>query len=185
MDIRKLQRAIVDGLEDVKGHNIVVDLGKTEGVLPAREQTPRETYRPGDRIVAFVKNIDRESRGRQAVFHRVTSTNVYFYTLNVLYETRSQARTIEEPDHSTQAVRLEKEQERWGKPVISLPDLYQRGPNVIRDGAVARKIVRILEEHGWLVPAPPGSQLPGRASRATTITARPSGSRMALSLLKA
>ena len=53
-----------------KGHNIVVDLGKTEGVLPAREQTPRETYRPGDRIVAFVKNIDRESRGPMIILSR-------------------------------------------------------------------------------------------------------------------
>ena len=36
-----------------KGNNIIVDLGRTEGVLPFREQTPRETYRPGDRIVAL------------------------------------------------------------------------------------------------------------------------------------
>ncbi len=48
----------------------MVDLGKTEGVLPAREQTPRETYRPGDRIVAFVKNIDRESRGPMIILSR-------------------------------------------------------------------------------------------------------------------
>jgi hypothetical protein len=32
---------------------------------------------------------------------------------------------------------------------------------------------------------PVGSQLPGRASRASVMTARPSGSRMALSLVKA
>jgi N utilization substance protein A len=47
-----------------------VDLGKTEGVLPAREQTPRETYRPGDRIVAYVKNIDREARGPMIILSR-------------------------------------------------------------------------------------------------------------------
>jgi N utilization substance protein A len=35
-----------------KGNNLIVDLGRTEGILPFREQTPRETYRPGDRIVA-------------------------------------------------------------------------------------------------------------------------------------
>ena len=64
----QLIRGIVRRFE--KGHNIVVDLGKTEGVLPAREQTPRETYRPGDRIVAFVKNIDRESRGPMIILSR-------------------------------------------------------------------------------------------------------------------
>ncbi|HEY2406716.1 MAG TPA: transcription termination factor NusA [Polyangiaceae bacterium] len=64
----QLIRGIVRRFE--KGHNIIVDLGKTEGVLPAREQTPRETYRPGDRIVAFVKNIDRESRGPMIILSR-------------------------------------------------------------------------------------------------------------------
>ena len=40
--------------------NIIVDLGRTEGILPQKHQTPRETYRPGDRIVAFLTDIDRE-----------------------------------------------------------------------------------------------------------------------------
>jgi N utilization substance protein A len=53
-----------------KGNNLIVDLGRTEGVLPFREQTPRETYRPGDRIVAWVKDIDREARGPQVILSR-------------------------------------------------------------------------------------------------------------------
>jgi N utilization substance protein A len=64
----ELIRGIVRRFE--RGHNIIVDLGKTEGILPGREQTPRETYRPGDRIVAFVKNIDRESRGPMIILSR-------------------------------------------------------------------------------------------------------------------
>jgi len=70
----QLIRGIVRRFE--KGHNLIVDLGKTEGVLPAREQTPRETYRPGDRIVAFVKNIDRESRGPMIILSRQSPTLV-------------------------------------------------------------------------------------------------------------
>jgi len=53
-----------------KGNNIIVDLGRTEGVLPFKEQTPRETYRPGDRIVALLKDIDREARGPQIILSR-------------------------------------------------------------------------------------------------------------------
>jgi len=53
-----------------KGNNLIVDLGKAEGILPFREQTPRETYRPGDRIVALLKDIDREARGPQIVLSR-------------------------------------------------------------------------------------------------------------------
>jgi len=53
-----------------RGSNIIVDLGRTEGVLPQRYQTPRETYRPGDRIVAFLADIDREARGPQIILSR-------------------------------------------------------------------------------------------------------------------
>ena len=38
--------------------------------MPSREQTPRETYRPGDRIVAYVKDIDREARGPMVILSR-------------------------------------------------------------------------------------------------------------------
>ena len=64
----ELIRGIVRRFE--KGSNIIVDLGKTEGVLSFREQTPRETYRPSDRIVAYVKEIDREARGPQIILSR-------------------------------------------------------------------------------------------------------------------
>ena len=64
----ELIRGIIRRFE--KGHNVIVDLGKTEGILPYREQTPRETYRPGDRIVAYVKDIDREARGPLVLLSR-------------------------------------------------------------------------------------------------------------------
>ncbi len=64
----ELIRGIIRRFE--KGHTVIVDLGKTEGVLPYREQTPRETYRPGDRVVAYVKEIDREARGPMVILSR-------------------------------------------------------------------------------------------------------------------
>lgn len=64
----ELIRGIVRRFE--KGNNIIVDLGKTEGILPFKEQTPRETYRPGDRIVAYVKDIDPEAKGPQIILSR-------------------------------------------------------------------------------------------------------------------
>ncbi|MCA9632352.1 MAG: transcription termination/antitermination protein NusA [Myxococcales bacterium] len=64
----QLIRGIIRRFE--KGHNVIVDLGRTEGVLPYREQTPRETYRPGDRVVAYVKDIDREARGPIVILSR-------------------------------------------------------------------------------------------------------------------
>jgi N utilization substance protein A len=64
----ELIRGIVRRFE--RGNNIIVDLGRTEAVLPYREQTPRESYRAGDRIVAYVKEIDRKGPGPQIILSR-------------------------------------------------------------------------------------------------------------------
>jgi hypothetical protein len=39
---------------------------------------------------------------------------------------------------------------RWLEDKVSLPDIYQRGINAIGDQATARKVVALLEGHGWL-----------------------------------
>jgi N utilization substance protein A len=51
-------------------NDIIVDLGRTEAILRAKDQVPRESYRPGERIVAFVKDIDREAKGPQVLLSR-------------------------------------------------------------------------------------------------------------------
>jgi N utilization substance protein A len=50
--------------------NIIVDLGGAEAILPVREQVPRESYRAGDRIVAFLLDIDKAARGPQIIVSR-------------------------------------------------------------------------------------------------------------------
>lgn len=42
---------------------IIVDLGRAEAILDPAEQVPRESYRIGDRIQAYVKDVDREAKG--------------------------------------------------------------------------------------------------------------------------
>jgi len=49
---------------------IIVDLGRAEAVLPLREQVPRETYRPGDRIRAYVFDVNKNTKGSQIVLSR-------------------------------------------------------------------------------------------------------------------
>jgi len=49
---------------------IIINLGRTEAVLPPKEQVPREGYRPGDRVRAFVLDVKRISRGPQIVLSR-------------------------------------------------------------------------------------------------------------------
>jgi N utilization substance protein A len=52
--------------------NIIVDLGRAEAVLPVREQVPRETYRAGDRVQAFVLDVLREAKGPQIILSRAS-----------------------------------------------------------------------------------------------------------------
>jgi len=47
-----------------------IDLGKTEAVLPAREQVQRENYRRGDRVRAYVLEVRDTSKGPQVVLSR-------------------------------------------------------------------------------------------------------------------
>lgn len=50
--------------------NIVVDLGKTEGIIPRREQSQKETFRQGDRIKAFVLEVKKTGKGPQIILSR-------------------------------------------------------------------------------------------------------------------
>ncbi|HEY0882488.1 MAG TPA: transcription termination factor NusA [Archangium sp.] len=52
--------------------NLIVDLGRAEAVLPVREQVPREVYRPGDRVQAFVLDVLREAKGPQIILSRAS-----------------------------------------------------------------------------------------------------------------
>ncbi|MGB0620156.1 MAG: transcription termination factor NusA [Myxococcota bacterium] len=49
---------------------IIVDLGRAEAVIPAKEQVPRESYRPGDRVRAYVVEVNKVAKGPQIVLSR-------------------------------------------------------------------------------------------------------------------
>jgi N utilization substance protein A len=51
---------------------IIVDLGRAEAVIPAKEQVPRESYRPGDRIRAYVVEVNKVAKGPQIVLTRTS-----------------------------------------------------------------------------------------------------------------
>lgn len=50
--------------------DIIVNLGQTEGILPVREQVPRESYRRGDRVRAYILDVLHETRGPQIILSR-------------------------------------------------------------------------------------------------------------------
>jgi len=50
--------------------DIIVDLGKTEAVLPRNQQCPHERYRQGERIRAYVMEVNKGQKGPQIILSR-------------------------------------------------------------------------------------------------------------------
>ena len=62
-----LVTGIILGMER---RNYLVDLGKTEAILPIQEQIPRETYRRGDRVKAMLLEVRRTPKDVQVILSR-------------------------------------------------------------------------------------------------------------------
>ncbi|MEE9591055.1 MAG: transcription termination factor NusA [Thermodesulfobacteriota bacterium] len=50
--------------------DIIVDLGRTEALLPKKEQVRREGYRQGERIRGIILDVKKESKGPQVILSR-------------------------------------------------------------------------------------------------------------------
>ncbi len=65
---------IVSGtVKRVEYGNVIVDLGKAEGIIRRDEMIPRENVRLGDRVRAYVYDVRREQRGPQIFLTRARS----------------------------------------------------------------------------------------------------------------
>jgi len=58
----QIVRGVVHRIEK---RNVIVELGKAEGIIPEREQIPGERYGPGDRIRAYVYEVKKTAKGPQ------------------------------------------------------------------------------------------------------------------------
>jgi N utilization substance protein A len=62
---------IVSGLiQRVDARHVIVDLGKTEGILPPTEQVRAEHYRPGQRMKFYLVEVHKSNRGPQLILSR-------------------------------------------------------------------------------------------------------------------
>ncbi|MCX5790086.1 MAG: transcription termination factor NusA [Elusimicrobia bacterium] len=52
--------------------NIILDLGKTEAIMPLREQIRRERYGVGERVRAVILKVDKAQRGPQVLVSRAS-----------------------------------------------------------------------------------------------------------------
>ncbi len=66
----KVGEIIIGYYQRERNGNIYVDLGKVEGILPKKFQSPRELYRQGDRIKALITEVKKTPAGLQIVLSR-------------------------------------------------------------------------------------------------------------------
>lgn len=52
--------------------NIFVNLGRAEAIIPQKQQSPRENYKPGDRIRAYLVEVERSSKGTDLILSRTS-----------------------------------------------------------------------------------------------------------------
>lgn len=75
---------IVNGIvQRADKSGVIVNLGQAEAVLPSKEQIPREIFRQGDRIRAFVLEVKKISKGPQVILSR---THPHFLIKLFLFE---------------------------------------------------------------------------------------------------
>ncbi len=65
---------LVSGIvQQIDKGNVIVNLGRGEGVLTVKEQIPREKFRQGDRIRAYIQDVQLTPRGPQISLSRVNN----------------------------------------------------------------------------------------------------------------
>ncbi len=57
----------------IERNNLIIDLGQTEAILPAKEQMHGEKFRVKDRVQAYVMDVKKLSRGPQIILSRAHS----------------------------------------------------------------------------------------------------------------
>jgi N utilization substance protein A len=66
----KVGELIIGYYQRERNGTIYVDLGKMEGILPRKYQSPRESYRANDRIKALITEVNKTPSGCQVVLSR-------------------------------------------------------------------------------------------------------------------
>ncbi|NLM51812.1 MAG: transcription termination/antitermination protein NusA [Firmicutes bacterium] len=62
---------IITGIvQRIEQKNVIVDLGRTEAVLPPTEQMPNDEYKQGERIKTYITEVRRTTKGPQILISR-------------------------------------------------------------------------------------------------------------------
>jgi N utilization substance protein A len=66
----KIEDIVTGSVQQVDKGNLLVNLGRGEGIIPLKEQIPRERYRQGERIRACILDVQKTAKGPQIILSR-------------------------------------------------------------------------------------------------------------------
>jgi len=70
-EFKDKEKEVITGVvQRREGKIVLIDLGKSVGVLPPEEQIFNERYRPGDRLKVFVREVNLTSKGPEIILSR-------------------------------------------------------------------------------------------------------------------
>lgn len=70
-EFKQKERTIINGeVYRFEGRNVIVNLGKVEGLLPFREQSPVDKYRQGKRLRAYLLEVNKKGSMPQIILSR-------------------------------------------------------------------------------------------------------------------
>jgi len=73
-EFKNKEGMLINGYFNRKIRNdIFVNIGSTEGILPARYQSPRESYSQDDKIKCFVEKVEKNDRGVRVILSRTSA----------------------------------------------------------------------------------------------------------------
>jgi N utilization substance protein A len=66
----RIGEIVTGNVQQIDKGSLIINLGKTEAVVPPKEQIQKERYRQGDRIRAYILDVQRSARGPQIILSR-------------------------------------------------------------------------------------------------------------------
>ena len=69
----KIDTIVTGGVQQIDKGHLIVNLGKAEGIIPPKEQIPKERYRQGDRIKALILDVQKTAKGPQIILSRANT----------------------------------------------------------------------------------------------------------------
>jgi len=70
-EFQSKKEEIISGIvQRIEGKNVFLNIGKTIGIMPSREQIPQEYYKPGQRLRVLIKEVDESPQGPMIILSR-------------------------------------------------------------------------------------------------------------------